>query len=389
MRKAAGFEQQRLRETTTPEALVDAVVQAEFQTKDSQTTLALVAGEAIQPGKDQLSATVNTEAAIVILQTLQQKRLSREDAAKESPELNQAETARAFQSAIDDLVATQCISLELAAQVAQILPVENLKTVKGNYARFGYLSDTFPKDRSGAGIIEVGDKIIATFAEKIRQTALQAGVELTETQCQEVATKRVLMHEYGHAVKQTKKIVAFESAVAAGEKDEEYHLRNSLENTTNAKIAAVAPCPELAQVFVGEPVDSSRAATELLTMDERIASGFELIGLSQALQKIGVSGEQSQAMIKSIMQEEALKFREKQMVIEFARSKGLSITQLNDATSSLFISLHQEHPELAELCRGGFNAAFMGYNFPLTLSEITRFCQSDILTELEKKPIVS
>lgn len=349
--------------------LIEKINALSFASEHAQTALLLLVSEAVQ--LQPTGVTINVELAKLILRAAPNKGQETKIEQRISVENNRVELSEAFQAAIESMVGSEVLPPVFADQVQRLLAIDDLRSVDGAYARFIYHGDGFPKSDHSRGYIEVGDQVIALYVSKIEQAAQQHGVKLTTQQSQRIATQLVLMHEYGHAVLQTKKAIKL-AARTQQSGEIKYEDIVAVHNEVSVSIAdQIAVAPDLKAVFTAESAD------ELQTVDERVASGFEIVALWNGLQEVGLSHDQLEAITQAYMQEKKDQFEEKKRVVAFMTEKGMSLQQLDQAMEELFFALYPTDPAIAEKCRGGFGPRTMGYSFPLSPSELTRLCKDE------------
>lgn len=364
-------------EVLTPGQLVDKINQIDFASQAAKTAALLLVGEAIklQSGKLQ----IDSEAAKVVLSSQESDThsvqteydLAGEEKIERSGDLNSEELRTSFQVAVERMVEGGVMSADFSQQVERLLALEDVRQVPGRYARFVYEGDGFPRSDQDRGYIEVGDQMIGIYTEKIKKIAQRHNIPLTDQQCSAVAFQVVLLHEYGHAALQTKKAAEIERRKAGGE-ETGFEMVVAVDKQINGLVAnQVASSPELKELFAQEPVD------ELITVDERVAGGFEMLALWNGLREVGATQEQIELIVQTYFQEKKDQSEEKKKIIMFAQSKGIGLRQLDGAIQELFMSLRKTEPVLAEKCRGGFGPQTLGYDFPLSPSELTQLCKNE------------
>lgn len=356
--------------------LIDQINQIEFVSATAKTALLLLVSGAIRIQENRV--VVNSEIARMTLINTMSNQVGSSEGISPHPsevvlmDVGDGEQLRhRFNLAVMTLIKDGVLSSNFATQVAKIVAIEKIRPVQGAYARFVYEGDGFPPDENKQGYIEIGDQMVAIFAEKIKRAADQHQVVLTDEQCQAIASQLILMHEYGHAVIQTKKAIELEHQAADGQPFGYEDIVVVNRQVTQLVANQIAVNQELKNMFAQQPAD------ELITVDERVASGFEMLALWNALTETGLAGEQVQAVAQAYLQEKRNQFSEMRAVIEFASSKGIALLQLDSALQQLFYSLRKSDPQVAEKCRGGLGPQSLGYAFPLSPRELTQLCNNE------------
>ncbi len=365
-------------ELFSPGQLVERINQIDFASQAAKTMALLVVGEAIQLQGTRVQ--VDPEAARLVLSshvtneqsTAEESIPIGNETNEQVADLNTEELRHNFQSAVERMVEGGVLSADFAQRVERLLALEDIRQVDGKYARFVYEGSGFPQSDQKRGYIELGKQMVAIYSEKIKKIARQHGLSLTEQQCSAVASQVIFMHEYGHAALQTKKASELEKRNTTGEVIG-FETVVEVDKQINRLVAnQVASSSELRELFANEPTD------ELASVDERVASGFEIAALWNGLHTVGVDQDQVEMLVQAYVQERKNQLEEKKQIIMFAQSKGIELHQLDSAMQELFMTLRKTEPALAEKCRGGFGPQTLGYDFPLSPSELERLCKDEI-----------
>lgn len=367
----------------TPEApnnqeLLNSVMSTEFSSKLSQTMLGLILSEAIKAAPDErYGYKLDLPVALNVLRQLQEMRTlpaSPTTEASPSLELSKPEVQEAFLASLEAFSKMGVLSDDVRKQVEKIVDPNRINLTDNTFARFAYQGDRFPSSPEKKGEMVVGRGIVELMNQKLQEAANNAGVRLTQEQTKKVALRLITSHEYGHAVHNTKKIERLENALIEKPDEEFIRLIIDIDQEVDETIAnEIAPNPQMAQLYQGETVNGAfDNNSPRLTVSERVAMGFQNIGVIEALKELDLEPGQVQMIVEELNKTEARLLKETTFALDEARARGFSMKTFGDAVNELATEVRDADKQLYELLRAGFNSRNFGYYFPLSEDEIKK-----------------
>ncbi|MBP7875677.1 hypothetical protein KA012_01645 [Candidatus Woesebacteria bacterium] len=358
--------------TLEPQTL-EAVLNTEFASQLSKSIIALVSSGAIRPQKEYPGFVLDRgKAQSVLGKLVKQRGAETITDHTATTELSLQETKDAFLQSLRSILRVGLMPGELMGQVARIIKPSNISVTDSAFARFVYFSSTFPKKNEGErGDLEVGAKVLGIFIDRIAAAAEQTDLKLTQAQQKQLALRLITTHEYGHAVHQAKILQRIEAALV-DQPDELISVVNeqtqAFDHTITYDVAANA---ELAGLFEGEEVTPFSSNNIAVALSERIATGFQDVGVVEALLEMGFVEEQAKQFLAAYHSGEATLLRETKLALQTAKNAGFSTVSLSSAIDDVAMEMRTAGKnEEYDLVRYGFGATNFGYYFPLSRKEL-------------------
>ncbi len=278
----------------------------------------------------------------------------------------------AYRESLLALRRSELIPGSLMGQVARIIKPSDVVITDAAFAQYLHIEDTFPERGGPRGFIALGLRSIDGRFSEVADVAEKVGLTLSEHQLIHLALRLLISHEYGHAVHDALLIMKIEATLAStGRPDFLNVVIESHRDFNNDVGSRIAPNEKLAGLLGGwdtqHPVrknDPSHAVSE------RIAVGFQDIGVEECLRGMGVDEKQIDTFLGFFRDRRARLVVETREILQNSRIRGLDLELLSGAVDRVVYLTRNEHREFAELFTGGFGARVFGYYFPLSRDEI-------------------
>lgn len=347
-----------------------------FKTKICKTVDALLDSNSFQL-KDGVhvfdSIKLNTDVVVDTLENIKQEAFP---PLQEEVVISSSEIKAAFSDTLRGFLSHDIISGNVMGQVSRIIKPSGVTPSENANASFLYLDDNFPEDPERRGEILLGKRAYAKWEGEFKSIYEKVGLNLTDEQIRQTTLRFLISHEYGHAVERGIAILKSEDEMTDSEKLNPMSGRMKIMHGLKMHVyEQLAPNSKLQSLFTEEKVASIyRANDPALTTSERIATGFERLGLQYALEDINVDPIQIDQVLNYLQQTHESRFTEQKYILDKAKKKGFSLEQLSAAIDLIDGEMHKmERKDLAELTRGGFSGHTFGYAFPLNQDQIKEF----------------
>lgn len=318
---------------------------------------------------------VNTDQAIKTLE----KCTTSEEPSPEVPKEKEAElferSKQALKQAVVAFAKNGDVPPALAASVGRLLRPPDVRITDEDYARFLYTEDEFPKTKVDRASLEMGLKYVYRQIKPFQELLTQHGVKLTEDQIINLILREGAAHEYGHAVDMTLELLEWEEYVSRlphAERPDRYFYEVR-ENHHQLIFDTIASNQELTELLSAEPLDGLYTY-RTRTSSERVARGFQFLGLKYALLDLGISEEKAEQIVLGFMQRHQDQLEESKQLIQEVRKHNLNLEILGCALNDLRIDLTKRgRNDLYKQIQFGFGAKDLGYYYPLDKKQIKSY----------------
>ncbi len=224
-----------------------------------------------------------------------------------------------------------------------------------------------PDGRKGIATIVIGSASIQRMMKELRDLNSQLR-SLPENKLFEVALYSLIAHEFGHCIVRAKLIAeGFEGRESyAAYVNEFFH----------AIYTDIAPLPqEISDLFDTE--ESNVEMNPVYTANERILSGFQLIGLELGLQKSDFKPTQIDEALKNFIQNGLVQARKDASILRYAIQKGWEYYDYHKAVEDWIDKLDEagKKDELTMVASALPLVRHFGYHFPLNIDQIRAFLE--------------
>lgn len=318
------------------------------------------------------SYTIDVPKAVAVLEgSAKEEELPQDIHGEYEQEHLEERSQKIFRQIVKSFVERGIVPRPLAVEVGRLLRPSSVEIIKERYHRFLYLRDVFPSTPPERAKLQISPNLTVQREKPLRERLKQAGIDLTAEQIEQINLRWGISHEYGHAVHRTLVLSRVEQeAERQGDKDFQ-QVAYGVENQFDVDVFnRIALDEELARALKNEPEGGFHHWSRRATTPERVATGFEYLGLRYALEDLGVGGQKAREVVEGFMEEDRKWFREYVQLMEDVRSKGWNLEDLSDALSELRGALREIRREdlLDEL--PSFGARNFGYLSPLNEKQI-------------------
>jgi hypothetical protein len=138
----------------------------------------------------------------------------------------------------------------------------------------------------------------------------------------------------------------------------------------------IAPSPELQEVFdINQKQSIYTNATD--TASERVATGFEYLGLAYALVDVGLSAERAKEVVDLFLERNRKEFEDFKFLVDEAREKGIDMELIGTSHDTVALALKKGgQNDLARALPFTFGAAYCGYLFALDETQLKKYIES-------------
>lgn len=314
---------------------------------------------------------LDLDQAATVLQNLDQEEQLDGEVDKQQLE---AGAKKAFNQVVKAFVEQGIVPASLAVQVGKLLRPSSVEVLETDYHRFLYLQDEFPKTSEGRAALEIGVDRYRLMRVELESYLKAAKISLTEEQLQNVLLRWGVSHEYGHAVSRTLEILQIEKFIKGQPQGEYLYIAERGRNLVNGSVYSdIAADQELRDILQDEPEDGLYTRRNI-TSSERIAAGFEYLGLQYALEDNGLSREQGQSILQQFATSDEQQFQQCQQLVRFIRTQKIGLDILGQAMTSLSLDLKRNKmPHLSSLVPTNFGPRYFGYFKPLSGDQVREF----------------
>lgn len=326
-----------------------------------------------------LEYTVEIDQAIKLLERYKanEPKPTKEDQTfSETTEILRKEASEALTRVIDVFVEKGFLSEELQRQIRRLIKPSNIEIVTTDYHRFLYLKNTFPEEPEDEGVIQVGVELINLMERDLGRIFSEMGIGLSPEQIRKIALIQGLSHEFGHIVDRVLRLMEIEKRItSAGESLSETAIR--VDREIDDFLRREFPDEELEEILKNEP-ENGTFTYPGNCYSEKIATGFELIGLTEALLSEGVSASDVDKIMEALYTEKSRRLEEYKRLISFSRQKGFNLETLGEAINHLTYYLkNQGKTDLRDMLPLSFGIRTIGYYRPLNPDQIRKFILSN------------
>lgn len=326
-------------------------------------------------GNYEESYVVNLEKAKEVLQPFEISTQIMKSADQLSPQEVYEDGQKALKETIKAFVTHGDISPELAVLVGKIIRPSGVEVNDHHCARFFYPHDYFPEDGEEKGSLEIGLTYLASHLKQFKEITTWHGFHFSEQQLLHLVLRNTASHEYGHAIDRALRINEWKRREREDPKANVFSSQVDKE-FNNLIYDTLAPDSRLQEIFAYEPENADYANREG-TSSERIATGFEFLGLSYALNELGVNDQKVAAIVSDFKDVDRKSLYQYEDVLRLARQHHLNFELLGAAINKITVSLKEENLfNLASVLAFGFYSRNFGYYFPLTGEQLHEYISS-------------
>lgn len=283
------------------------------------------------------------------------------------------QSRRALGQSIKAFIANGDLTSSQLMTIGKLVRPSNIRITGEAHARYLDLGFSFPQNSGEREEIslELGLKYIFRKLERVYKPILaQNELNLTEEQILNILLRTSASHEYGHALKKALEILQWEAYSAEASGVEKMKKWYEFTPEWEKQVVELLPNQELADILSSEPEDGWYSERRM-TVSERIATGFEYLGLQYALEEVGIDPAKQKQIMNSYTERDKAHLRQYKKVIALARARNLNLELLGGAVDDLSIKLEKRgRQDLKELLCFGFSARNLGYFYPFTKEEI-------------------
>jgi len=327
-------------------------------------------------GRDYL---VDQDKAVACLEIPEDIDEQNEEQAPKNKEWLEQETDHAYQEIIADFIDEEVLTEELAGDIRKLIPPSNIEVTDDNFFRFLYDADKVPDSEDKAAKLVVGLKMQKYLERRLRKILNNTSVSLDDEVVSKIAIRWGMSHELGHSVERSIMIRNTEKMSADNPDLEVWQAAIRVHNKVNNKVyLQLAPDSNLQKIFEDEDGIFMNSGN---STGERVASGYEMIGLRSALAKSGVETTVIDEIIANFASEN-LKMLEEGLIIEsLANQKGLSLGSLCSALTDIRLGIKDKNPDVYDQLPLTFGSNFFGYLAPLSKDQLRAFINLEVDTK--------
>ncbi len=275
----------------------------------------------------------------------------------------------AFRKMVKSFVNEGVLDDKISIQTGRIIRPSRINILKEGHCRFLYMKDVFPKDRDDMAVLYISEGQFNEYYEFLESEVKKAKLNLSEESMFRITLRRLIAHEYGHAVDRTISIL-----LASKNSDEE-NIEDEFEVSEKLHLKVykeIAPDKRLNDILEEGPEDRVYSKKQR-SSSERIARGFEYIALNSALIDEGVDLDKSDLIVKKIVEKQGERLSDFIFVLRYAKSKGLDIENVCGALNELVIGFRNK--SIGELLPSGFSSHYLGYFCALSKEQIIKYVE--------------
>lgn len=272
---------------------------------------------------------------------------------------------------------------ELAERIVvpENVHVETINEAVGEFAREGFSFPQTPAERKEKFLLRFSPKISHNIWQFVPD--LQSRFGFSPEQAQEITADFVVSHELGHALEvaliiyQTQEridyLTTYSDVFTRNSPRYHYQLTQLLLYTMATH--NLSECPKQLREVFDQQEDSEIA----LSACERFATGFELLGLTYALEDAGVGKEATEVFVKEIRDEKNTTFNDYSRAIRMGKTKGFVLEEFSFLLTFLsgsFSRMNEDYNGLGKLLLSEanvFTSHGLGYFFPFSEIEIREY----------------
>lgn len=290
----------------------------------------------------------------------------------------------AFKKIVKYFTVNNIIPTSLAVEVGKIIRPSGFRPTKGNDAGFYYFKEVFPENPAERGTVRLGERYVYLMSKNLARIFSNLEINCTQDQLRDIVLRSVIAHEYGHAVKQTIVIMKLAEMYPNISPENLKRFAFALSKQIDQTIyEIIAPNHELTDIFSDEPNTLMKSDSS----EERLAQGFEYLGLQSVLKDLGITEDKIQLVLEAFRKIDHDRFIDHKHLIEYAKKHGLNLRLLQKALSRLMIELDTRGRGDLSLClMTNYGPNMLGYAFALTPHEIQKFIAMFLPKNYEESP---
>ncbi len=278
---------------------------------------------------------------------------------------------KSYRKVVKSFVDRGILSPEQVVSIGRIIRPENIVVRNQPAHQFLYLRDAFPETPESRGQIRISEDSYAILKNRVGGLLSELNVTLSPEQLNEVAMRWGISHEYGHAV-DTALILSLTEKRLKDHPEEPLSQANvEAANSLYKYIYDVsAPNADLNDILA---IDNNEMFSDKTsTSSERIAGGFEYLGLRFALEDSGVEPEKIDSMIKKLLEKKAHYTDEAKQFSSVLKDNGFSMQAFSSGMGKLWSDLRSSgNKEITnKMPMSVIDARSLGYLAPLRKPEV-------------------
>ena len=330
-----------------------------------------------EPSKDEewgypLLYTVRIDEAIQVLEEYKDPKTTKETLSPEVEEDLRKQAEECLNRIIERFIKSGLLPEELQRQIMRLINPSNIEITQEDYHRFIYLKDEFPQNLEDQGVIQVGMELNEYLEKELAQILSENGITLSSEQIRRIALTRGLSHEFGHIVDRVLRLREIERRAISSKNSISQIAIAVDEEMDKTLFGEIAVDDELENILKGEP--NGIFTNPSSCYSEKIASGFEIIELREALIAEGLSAPYVKKIMEALSERSSRKFEEFKWLFSCSRAKGLNLETLGEAINNLAYYLKKrERPDLRNLFPISFGIRSIGYYRPLNEDQLRAY----------------
>ena len=308
--------------------------------------------------------SVDTDAATAILEKsdTEEAFIATTDQEKQTLDI---EVKQSFPEVLHAFSEAGVLPDALANQLSRLLKPDNVLVGDFDFHQFYYLQDSFPEKSGETPVLRFGAGQLKYMETRLTEALSAAGVTLDQGQIHSISVRWGLSHEIGHAVDRAMMLGITEERLKADAGLEDWKEAVKVSDDMRGEVESIiAPDKDITSIFAS--MDNSEELHTGNLVAERIAGGFEYIGLRMALKDVGLDDNQQGLIIDYFNKNNNGELEEKRNFIDYLGKNGLSVDNLGSAFYDIKNSLKDsERADLAEKVPS-FRIDSLGYTRPLS-----------------------
>lgn len=284
------------------------------------------------------------------------------------------EAKAAYKRVVKNFVDNGIIPAELAVSVGRLIRPDNVVVVSGDHARFLYLKEEFPQSPEKRADLEIGIEYVNGWGVQEMKLALEkAGVSLNQDTLLWLTLMDGLSHEYGHAVDRVLTLLEAEKHKSATPLEGSKYVWETGHSMQNSVYEKVAPNSELMGMLENQPKDGWYTAPRL-TSSERIAVGFENIGLGLALKQLDIEPQTIAKILAEYSKSDRTNIDKYKQLFQELDARGMNFEDFTSGALELYSQLKADgQVDLFAPVSSNYGVRSLGYFFPLNKEQIRAY----------------
>jgi len=259
-------------------------------------------------------------------------------------------------------------------QINRLITDAHIEVTDNDYNQFYYGKDDFPEKTGNNAALYIGAGCIEAFEDTLKDRLNQYSVALPSEIARKITLRWILSHEYGHAIDRTLQLGVINGRVNTEEGDTRRKIGGSVQDEMYQDVNEnIAKNSDLESMVTNDE-KTRKYLSPLESASERVASGFEFVGLHSALVENGVAVEHADAIIANAFKKGQDELQDFKRLLEYSSSHGLDMKELKHAMLMIRIELKKRgRQDLLTKLPLHFGMQHLGYLAPLTEQEITTY----------------